>query len=89
MSDCNWNCGKQKSPCNIHKSINNVLLYKHFIIYYYYYYKYINIYIYIYIYNIHIIIIINYEHMNVKIINIQNIQIIDDFIRNILNILEC
>ena len=48
-----------------------------------------NIYIYIYIYNIHIIIIINYEHMNVKIINIQNIQIIDDFIRNILNILEC
>jgi len=28
-------------------------------------------------------------NMNVKIINIQNIQIIDDFIRNILNILEC
>jgi len=46
-----------------------------------------NIYEYIYIYNIHIIIIINYEHMNAKIINIQNIQIIDDFIRNILNIL--
>jgi len=40
--------GLRGDLCNIHKSINNILLYKHFIIYYYHYkYKYIYIYIYV------------------------------------------
>jgi len=64
-------------------------IYKHFIIYIYIllqiYMNIIYIYIYIYIYYYNKL----WTYINVKIINIQNIQIIDNFIRNILNILEC